>query len=232
MTNYNVLMNTTSAGKIVKSLDNMDNGGSDGKIEASIWNAFVADKGGKTISNAISIENALKSITTLAIREGHKLGENTNDLTKKWIDNIGNTMEKVKDNNPPEKLDSKYITQNMSNANKTITDPTTKQQIHYNSDGYVDHVRDEDGATVFERVKNSMIINYGLDGNHNVIIQYNLDGSVKEYERYNETENKSKSQTFNSDGTLKSYAETLFDGRGNVLKETVYNPDGSVKSTR
>ena len=231
MTNLKVLMNTTSAGKIAKLLDSMDNGGSDGQIEASIWNAFVADKGGKTISNSISIEDALKSITTYAVREGHKLGESTSNVAKNWINNIGSTMTNVKDNNPPSALDSKYTAQNISNANKTITDPTTKQKIRYNSEGYVDWIVDEYGCTIFER-DTSELINYGLNGHNNIIVKYNLNGEVIEYTRYKEIANKSKSQTYNPDGSLKSYSETEFDGSGHVLKETVYNPDGTVQSRR
>ena len=55
-------LKAASAGTIAMALDAKD-GKSDGKISASIWNEFVADKGGKTIQYSINMDNAIKSIS-------------------------------------------------------------------------------------------------------------------------------------------------------------------------
>lgn len=67
MTEINPLIKTTLAGQIAQQLDAND-GQVDGKISASIWDAFVVGKGGKTINDSITIEQAMNSIITYAIR--------------------------------------------------------------------------------------------------------------------------------------------------------------------
>lgn len=65
MTQVNNLTNRATV--IAKELDKKD-GNTDNKISASIWNSYVADKGGNTIKHSISLENAIKSITVYAQR--------------------------------------------------------------------------------------------------------------------------------------------------------------------
>ncbi|MCQ2739317.1 MAG: hypothetical protein MJ237_03725 [bacterium] len=92
------LLNNTLAGSIAKKLDAQD-GATDGKISASIWNAFVADKDGKTIKNSISIENAMKSITTYVVRKA-EVGKR-NEMAKGWLDAISGTVPPEPDKNLP-----------------------------------------------------------------------------------------------------------------------------------
>lgn len=70
---------------IALELDKKDSHGEDGKIEASIWNKFVEDKGGKQIRNSITLENAVKSITTYLAKNAAKTGEVFGDLADKWF---------------------------------------------------------------------------------------------------------------------------------------------------
>lgn len=84
MTEINPILKNTSAYKIAENLDKQD-GTADGKISGSVWNEFVKDKGGKEVQEFISIEDAMKSITTYAIR-GAKTGEmSANELGEKWF---------------------------------------------------------------------------------------------------------------------------------------------------
>ncbi|MCQ2743999.1 MAG: hypothetical protein MJ230_04290 [bacterium] len=50
MASVQFLLNNTLAGSIAQNLDAAD-GKKDGYIDKSIWNEFVKNKGGKTISN-------------------------------------------------------------------------------------------------------------------------------------------------------------------------------------
>jgi hypothetical protein len=79
-------INGTSAGMIAQQLDAAD-GKKDGKISASVWNSFVKDKGGKQIKNSISVENAMNSITTYAVRNANQAQEktNANSVAGNWL---------------------------------------------------------------------------------------------------------------------------------------------------
>lgn len=84
MTEVNPLLNGTLAGKIAQKLDAAD-GSKDGKINASIWNEFVADKGGKTIKESIDVVSAMNSITTYVVKNASKAEKAVNDLAKEWL---------------------------------------------------------------------------------------------------------------------------------------------------
>jgi hypothetical protein len=84
----------TMATDIARQLDNQDSNKGDGKIEASIWNEFVADKGGRQIRNSITLGNAIKSITTYIARNATKTGESFGDIADKWFNKTA-PIEKV-----------------------------------------------------------------------------------------------------------------------------------------
>lgn len=84
MTGINPKINSTQAGMIAKELDKRD-GTEDGKISNSVWNEFVADKGGKTITQFITLENAMNSITTYLVRNAHKAGQSVKELADSWF---------------------------------------------------------------------------------------------------------------------------------------------------
>ena len=84
MTEINPKINSTQAGQIAKQLDKKD-GNEDGKVSASIWNEFVADKGGKEIKYSITLENALKSISTYLYKNANKAGQKVKDLADSWL---------------------------------------------------------------------------------------------------------------------------------------------------
>lgn len=65
---------TTQAGQIAQQLDAQD-GTKDGMISASVWNDYARSHGGAEIQNAISVENATKSITTYMVREAQGADE-------------------------------------------------------------------------------------------------------------------------------------------------------------
>ena len=83
MTEVNPLLNSTSAGKLAQQLDAAD-GTKDGKIDESIWNEFVKDKGGKTVDEFISTEDAMNSITTYVIKEAKANNKEVESLAQDW----------------------------------------------------------------------------------------------------------------------------------------------------
>lgn len=78
------LINGTLAGAVAKILDEND-GKTDGKISADVWNEFVKDKGGKEIKNSISLFDATNSITTYAVKGAKEQGVSCNELAKRWL---------------------------------------------------------------------------------------------------------------------------------------------------
>lgn len=84
MTDINPLLNGTIAGQIAQRLDAKD-GSKDGKIEASIWNDFVKDKGGKEVKEFINVVDAMNSITTYAVRNAKNAAKGIDDLAMDWL---------------------------------------------------------------------------------------------------------------------------------------------------
>ena len=84
MTEVNPLLNSTLAGQIAQKLDAAD-GTKDGKINASIWNEFAQEHGGKTIKESIDVETAMKSITSYVVKGAGKAGKAVNDLAQEWL---------------------------------------------------------------------------------------------------------------------------------------------------
>lgn len=87
MTDVNPLLNKTAAGLMAQKLDAAD-GTKDGKINASIWNEFVKDKGGKEVREFINVEAAMNSITTYVVREAKKAGKNIEALAQEWAGGV------------------------------------------------------------------------------------------------------------------------------------------------
>ena len=87
MSEVNPLLNSTLAGQIAQKLDAKD-GNKDGKISASIWNEFVAGKGGKEINEFIDVEQAMKSITTYAVKGGNA-EKSADSLAGEWLEAAG-----------------------------------------------------------------------------------------------------------------------------------------------
>lgn len=136
MTNLNVTnLNNASAATIANVLDAKD-GNTDGKIKASIWNEFVADKGGKTIQYEINLDNAVRSITTYLARTG----QNVNDLASEWLT-------KAQESNANIKLSNKTL----KSGNLTITvDPSGKEIYEF--------IKDQKGSNGYTYMEASKIV--------------------------------------------------------------------------
>ena len=78
----------TLAEQLAHSLDANDTEGSNGKIEASVWNKFVSDKGGKNIKSFISADDAIKSILTYLNRQANNREKQIKELGQKWLKGI------------------------------------------------------------------------------------------------------------------------------------------------
>ncbi len=91
MVDINRLLQSTAAGQMAKKLDAAD-GNSDGKIKGSIWNQFVQGTGGKEISaeGSISIENAMKSITTYVVKNMKAQNKGESEIVEDYNTKINN----------------------------------------------------------------------------------------------------------------------------------------------
>lgn len=91
MVDINKLLQSTSAGQMAKKLDEAD-GNSDGMIKGSIWNQFVQGTGGKEISaeGSISIENAMKSITTYVVKNMKAQSKSESEIVEEYNTKINN----------------------------------------------------------------------------------------------------------------------------------------------
>lgn len=74
--------NNLNVNEIFAKLDAMDSRGTDGKIEASIWNSFADVAGGKHIKNFINKDNALKSISAYIARASEDVKNKISDFVK------------------------------------------------------------------------------------------------------------------------------------------------------
>ena len=151
MVDISRLLGTTSAGALGKKLDAAD-GSEDGWINASIWNQFIQEKGGKTINEKISIVDAMKSITTYAVKAGTQLGSNANAVVDEWIkpeniptsdgknttqstgtENVGNTDAKPeRPATPATPSANETSTQNATNSNNTQNSDNIHETIKTN----------------------------------------------------------------------------------------------------
>ena len=121
---------------IAQKLDSQDSKAGDNKIEASIWNKFVADKGGNTIKHSITLDNAIKSISSYLVNNAKALGKSVEALAQEWLggkavlhaDNLAdslveNNQESVKLETDPEKIKAqrdKHMAELKAKYNKTL----------------------------------------------------------------------------------------------------------------
>ena len=111
------------AAQIANLLDEKDKNGKDGRIEASIWNSYIADKGGKQIQNYITVNTAIKSLATYLYRQAKEKGTLIKKLGQDWIDIAGSntevqTKKKTQGKNNTKKVDTSYSKMNRDKALK------------------------------------------------------------------------------------------------------------------
>jgi len=174
-------LKAASAGTIAMALDAKD-GKSDGKISASIWNEFVADKGGKTIQNSINMDNAIKSISTYLARNAESMKENVNNLASNWLAKV--VVPKENENKAIEVESAEVpeeVKQNVNEDKTDIAEETVKEEQQSidpdevfnkaekyakNKYGKIQSVWKRDGGTVYVDV----------DGDRNQDIAFNNQG--------------------------------------------------------
>ncbi|MCQ2740417.1 MAG: hypothetical protein MJ237_09385 [bacterium] len=208
------LLNNTLAGSIAKKLDAKD-GATDGKISASIWNEFVANKGGNTIKNSISIEEAMESITTYAER-----------MAKGWLDAISGTVPPAVDENPPTADDNlpkdtpvpynipgalTSSEMNRLNAKFAHPFPLDGGRIELDENGYITAEYDKNENKTREIVRNG-------------------DGTVRRYYDYEYDKEGKKTRRIrrHDDGTVMSYVDCEYDENGKVTRAIMRHDNGTV----
>ncbi len=175
-------LKAASAGTIAMALDAKD-GKSDGKISASIWNEFVADKGGKTIQNSINLDNAIKSISTYLARNAESMKENVNNLASNWLAKIvvpkENENEAVVAETTKEEVEEIEDTEVWADAEVTEdTERLTRlNDTVKKADAYARSRRNgNEGITISASVLRDVVyVDMGQDGNYD--IAYDLEGN-------------------------------------------------------
>ncbi len=81
------------AREIAQQLNTKDGNSRDNRIDASIWNEFVGDKGGKTVTYGITLENAEKSISTYLARNAASGDKTVAELGAAWKANLPETKQ-------------------------------------------------------------------------------------------------------------------------------------------
>ena len=111
---------TTLAMSIADTLDEKDCGGKNGKIEASIWNKFVYDKGGKQIKRYITVNSAIKSLIVYINRQAREKGILIKNLGQNWIDTLKESEinSNKNSNKTDKKVDNSYSKMNREKALK------------------------------------------------------------------------------------------------------------------
>lgn len=175
-------LKAASAGTIAMALDAKD-GKSDGKISASIWNEFVADKGGKTIQNSINMDNAIKSISTYLARNAESMKENVNNLASNWLAKVvvpkeneneavvaETTKEEVEEIEDTEVWADAEVTEDaerLTRLNNTVKKAKAYAQSRRNGN---------EGITISANVSRDVVyVDMGQDGNYD--IAYDLEGN-------------------------------------------------------
>ena len=171
-------LKAASAGTIAMALDAKD-GKSDGKISASIWNEFVADKGGKTIQYSISIENARKSISTYLYKNSNTTDESKNNIAAEWLMNVFVPKENENKANVPEVAEVAEESEEWANTEVT---EDTERLIRLNNtvkkaEAYAQSRRNgNEGITISANVSRDVVyVDMGQDGNYD--IAYDLEGN-------------------------------------------------------
>ena len=109
------------ARKLAETLDGRDKHGQNNKIEASVWNQFVSDKGGKQISNYIRIDAAIKSLVVYLSRQAKAKGRLISELGREWINILNNSIkeENIADANTEKNLKNKTAAKKHVAANRS-----------------------------------------------------------------------------------------------------------------
>lgn len=114
--------NPNVASILAQNLDAKD-GKQDGKINANVWNEFVQGKGGKTIKYSITVENAMKSISTYLAKNSHSTERSKEDLFTEWF-----TQDLSVDKARKQKLATSMREKEVNNMKKDALKPEAIEQ--------------------------------------------------------------------------------------------------------
>ena len=174
-------LQVTGAAGIAQELDKKD-GKEDGKISASIWNEFVADKGGKTIQYSISIENARKSISTYLYKNSNTTDESKNNIAAEWLMNVFAPKENENKADVPEVAEDAEVAEESEEWADTEVTEDTERLIRLNNtvkkaEAYAQSRRNgNEGITIRANVSRDVVyVDMGQDGNYD--IAYDLEGN-------------------------------------------------------
>jgi len=93
---FSIKVTSAQMSKNIAGILDGNDGKKDSKIDASVWNEFVKDKGGKTIKNSITLENAQKSISAYLNRMSKQTGKSKEELAAEWFMKLGDKSPKPK----------------------------------------------------------------------------------------------------------------------------------------
>lgn len=214
--NIQNLLNTTAAGVLAQKLDAKD-GNPNGKISASIWNDFIADKGGKSVNEFIDVEDAMNSLTTYFVKQTKAQNKDFNTLITEWSDQVDKIEEKapvVKS----EKSNKAITPEDKTGAKEKVAEeqglrPTNNKNFYY-SEGEKEHYKWDAKKQKFIKCQNVAFV--AKDGTYRREYK-NADGSRKSI-NYSKEGYPTSMEARNSEG--KPYLDRDFSAKNLGLRET------------
>ena len=203
-------LKSTLAYQIAAKLDAQD--GADGQISKSIWDGFVADKGGGQIKESISLKEAINFIATNLVRQAKTAGKTVEELAKEWLGKL-NSGEVEKNTQqtamtPPTKAPISEVPQKKTfppEVNIPENDPNPPIMSDQKMKGKPNSVvKEKDGTTYC----------------------YDSDGRLESIE--NSKGQEIQRFRYNDDGSIDFYSRDEYDAKGNNTRSVYYTPKGVV----
>ena len=240
-------LKSTLAYQIAAKLDAQD--GADGQISKSIWDGFVADKGGKTIDESIDLKSAMNSITTYLVRQAKSAGQTVDTLAKDWLGKVNSSETPASGETkksggtqqaataPPTKAPISDVPQKKTfppAENIPEKDPNPPQISEPNMKGKPDSVvKQKDGTTYYyisdgrlDHIENS-------EGNWIQDFGYNDDGSIEYYARYEYDANGNNTRTiyYTPNVLVSHYCDKTYNSNNQETSSIRRTQDGRVEGS-
>ena len=240
-------LKSTLAYQIAVKLDAQD-GTADGQISKSIWDGFVADKGGRQIEESISLKEAINFIATNLVRQAKTAGKTVDELAKEWLGKVNSSETpasgETKKSGGTEQADGAATTPPVKapisevpppktfppdvNIPENDTNPPIMSDPKMKGKAYSE-VKEKDGIYCYdcngrlESIRNYM-------GRQIQRFYYNDEGSIELYSRfkYNACGDNTRTVSYTPDGAVSHYHDQMYNNDHLVTSEIWRLSDGSV----
>ena len=230
-------LKSTLAYQIAAKLDAQD-GTADGQISKSIWDGFVADKGGGQIEESISLKEAINFIATNLVRQAKTAGQTVDELAKEWLGklNSGEVEKNVQQavTTPPTKAPISEVPQKKTfppEVNIPENDPNPPIMSDQKMKGKPNSVvKEKDGTTYCYYGYGSLKSINNHKGQQIQWFRYNADGSIETYTKseYDAKGNNTRTVSYTPEGFVSHYWERTYNSDNKVTSEIWRTPDGGL----